>query len=112
MQNDMGDRRAHPRVVSQFAVVLARANRSAVYSVEDVSIVGARLIGELWLRDGDRVKLLLQLEGYPTVVEARVVRIERHDELRREIAVTFENLLGDAQDRIERFVTARHARTP
>lgn len=101
------DRRDHSRVDHQNpAMVLARHNSGRAFVIENISVSGARLVGELTLEVGECVQILFELDGCPVEVDARVVRAERQDMFRDRIAVVFMNLSAHHRDSIYRLVQA------
>lgn len=101
----MDERREHPRGdVTASAMVLARHNAGVAFSIESISVGGARLVGPLTLEAGEDVQLLFELEGTPVEVEGVVVRAERHDIINDRVAISFKNLSAAARALIHRAV--------
>lgn len=91
--SDESERREHPRInVAASAMLLVRHNPGVAFSIESISVSGARLVGPLTLEVGERVQLLFELEGVPIDVEGEVVRVERPDIMTDRVAVAFRNL--------------------
>ncbi|MDB4956926.1 MAG: hypothetical protein JWO36_4495 [Myxococcales bacterium] len=86
------------------AVVLARVSQTATFDVECLSAGGARLLGHLSLVSGEKIKMLIELDGIQISVEARVLRTDVGDDRSDRFAVAFQNLPPQIQDRIQRFV--------
>ena len=89
------------RPESTFAVVLARHSHSGTFAVENLSVGGALLVGELALVDGEVIKLLLELGGNPIVVSGQVVRVAKPSGDRRRVAVAFREVSPSSQGRIQ-----------
>ena len=99
------DRRGDSRVDHlKPAVVLARHNNGMAFVIENISLGGARLVGELTLEVGECVQILFELDGRPVEVDAEVVRVDRQDVFRDRIAVAFTNLSAPHRDAIRRLV--------
>jgi hypothetical protein len=90
------------RLIDRFAVVLAGLSVSGVFSIERLTPDAAVLIGELPVQIGERIKLLLHLEGHPTVIGATITALASHDEVRNEIVVAFEATTSEVRERIAR----------
>lgn len=101
------ERREHPRVGdSTIAMVLARHNSGVAFTIENISLGGARLTGPLTLEVGESIRLLFELEGHPIDVEGEVVRVDRQDIVTDRVAVAFKGLSDANRDAIRRLVRA------
>jgi len=95
------ERRAHPRAeVTQTAVVLARHNAGVEFTIESVSIGGARLAGPMSLAQGERVQILFEVNGRPIDVEAEVVRLMERTFDHDRVAVRFVKIDPSARELI------------
>jgi len=99
------ERRQHPRVaITSSAIVLARHNSGVAFSIESISVGGARLVGPLTLEVGETVQILFELEGTPIDVEGQVARVDRQDIMTDRVAVAFKNLSAEARASIQQLV--------
>ena len=105
MDSSSSERRQHPRLaVASSAIVLARHNSGVAFSIESISVGGARLVGPLTLEAGESIQILFELEGTPIDVEGRVVRVDRQDLATDRVAVAFKNLSEEARVSIQQLV--------
>lgn len=101
----MNNRREHPRVeVTAHAVILARHNEGVTFTIESISVGGARLVGPLTLEVGERVLVLFEVAGTPIDVEGEVVRAERQDMMNDRVAIAFKNVSETARSLIHQLV--------
>jgi c-di-GMP-binding flagellar brake protein YcgR len=100
------DRRRHPRAADLgiAAVVLVRHNPGVTLSIENLSIGGAMLVGELTLSAGELLQILFEVDGSPVEVAAEVVRVDRLDMTHDRIAVRFLGLDDVVSERIQRLI--------
>lgn len=102
---DGSERREQPRInLATNAILLVRHNPGVAFSIESISVGGARLAGPLTLEVGERVQLLFELEGTPIDVEGEVVRVDRPDIMTDRVAVAFRNLTVTSRAVIEQLV--------
>jgi hypothetical protein len=85
------------------AVVHARYDERGTFAIRDLSATGARLVGQLRLAEGERVKVEVDIEGQVLVLTADVVRT---DPQTSQIAVAFRDVSAEDVTRIERVVNA------
>ena len=94
------------RAVDMQAVVLARRNQHAQFSVESLSAGGALLVGGLALVRTESIRVMLEgPDGHPIDVAARVLRMELREDGLRAVAVQFVHVSADAHDRIRQLVS-------
>src|SRR5258705_3238528 len=106
MTNDDGggaERRSAPRVdVCTTAVVLARHNDGIAFTIESLSISGARMVGPLTLDRGERVTIMFEAAGHPIEVRGEVVRVERQTISDDRVAIRLVELSDETRDAIRR----------
>ncbi len=99
------ERRKHARVgVTQTAVVLARFNSGVEFTIESISVGGARLFGPLTLEEGERVQILFEVDGHPIDVHAEVISIVTRSVDRDRVLVRFVDLAPDTAERIRAMI--------
>lgn len=92
------ERRRDPRAeICASAIVLARHNDGVAFTIESISVSGARLAGPLALDVGERVHLLFEMDGHPVEVTGEVVRVDRQDLASDHIAVRFIEVAEDTR---------------
>jgi hypothetical protein len=107
------DRRVHPRAeVKKTAVVLARHNAGVTVTIESVSIGGARFVGPLTLREGERIQILFEVDGHPVDVGAEVIWGKPQDINHDRVAVRFVEIPDDAKELIHKLVLATFTEEP
>lgn len=84
--------------------MLARHNRGATFSIENISVGGCSLVGPITLSVGDRVQILFEVDGSPIDVSAEVVRADHLDIVNDRIAVKFLDVQDAAHELIQRLV--------
>jgi CheY-like chemotaxis protein len=100
----MFERRRSPRTQIR-ARALVRSRGKAMHAVlENLSAGGARLVGDLAVVPGQRLEVLLELEGEPARLDAVVVRVEDGDV--DDAAIEFRDVAPGVQDRIHELVVA------
>jgi CheY-like chemotaxis protein len=110
MSNDapFSEHRRHSRSeVVATATVFSTGEMHGTFLVQDLSVGGACLIGQLITQAGQRLNLLMQFPGKPTFSLRAVV--VRHDELgptRQRTAISFVELTAEQEDTIQEAVVA------
>lgn len=99
-----GDR-AHPRILTNMRAFVVVGSRQSPFTIDNISVGGARIIGTLALRLRQRVQLLLQLDTGLVNVEAEVVRIDTPDLLADQVAVRFVEPPPDVREAIREVVS-------
>jgi hypothetical protein len=84
----MGERR-DPRIRTNTRAVVWFGSRAAPFTIDNLSLGGARLIGSMALRLGQHVDIELELDTGPVKVTCEVVRVDTPDLLEDQIAVRF-----------------------
>jgi PilZ domain len=105
MTDTPDDRRARPRAGLPGVAVILRAGSAdpVAFAIRDLSANGARLVGRVQLVDGERIRVLLKLEGVELLVEAEVVRTEPQN---AQVAIAFRDLSSAAREMIEQTIDA------
>jgi hypothetical protein len=85
----MSEQRSAPRVGISTRATVSEGRRSAAFTIDSLSISGARLVGPLVLKLGQRIEIVLQLDTGPIQVDAEVVRVDTPDLMTDQIAVRF-----------------------
>ena len=107
MSDDI-DRRSSRRTTVPGTAIVLRGRETSTFAIENVSASGALLVGEVRLSLGERVRLLLHIDGQRSLgCEATVARVEDIFEGRYAVAVRYHDLDRSVQIRIESIV--RHA---
>jgi hypothetical protein len=81
--------RAHPRILTNTRASLFIGSRRVPFTIDNISVGGARLIGTLALRLGQRIHLFLELDVGMVEVDAEVVRVDTPDLIEDQVAVRF-----------------------
>lgn len=100
----MAGERAHPRILTNMRAYVVVGSRQSPFTIDNISVGGARIIGTLALRLRQRVQLVLQLDTGLVNVEAEVVRIDTPDLLADQVAVRFLDPPPDAREAIREVV--------
>src|SRR5688572_22542417 len=97
------DRRERPRVGLPGRATIARVFSDDRFEVtiRDLSTSGARLVGHAHLVEGERIRLMLDLDGVELAISADVVRTDSQN---AQVAVAFRDVPRDAQDTIDRSI--------
>ena len=99
------DRRRHPRAsMNHTATVLARHNTGVPFTIECLSIGGAKLRGPLTLDRGELIHVLFEIDGHPVEVGAEVIRVISEDIMTDHVAVRFITIESDARELIRELV--------
>jgi hypothetical protein len=81
--------RVHPRVLTNTRAYVVSGSRHTKFTIDNLSVGGARLIGTLALRLGQRIHLVLDLDIGLVELDAEVVRVDTPDLIEDQIAVRF-----------------------
>lgn len=81
-----------PRISARIQAFVTMGRRRVPFTVDSLSVTGARLVGPLALVRGQRVDITLELEGEIVEVGGEVVRVDTPDLLADQIAVRFIDL--------------------
>lgn len=100
------NRRSSRRVAVQLAAAVEAGKRRVAFTIENLSVGGARLSGSLPLIRGERLVISFVLDAMPVVVIAEVVRVHTEDLLTDQIAVSFVEPSAVAVARIEAFISS------
>ncbi len=85
----MTEQRRAPRAATSTRATVSDGRRAATFTIDSLSISGARLLGALALKLGDRVNIVLHVESGPVRVVGEVVRVDTPDLMTDQIAVRF-----------------------
>ena len=97
--------RAHPRVLTNTRAYVVSGSRHTKFTIDNLSVGGARLIGTLALRLGQRVHLVLDLDVGLVELDAEVVRVDTPDLLEDQIAVRFVDATPEVRDALRDVVS-------
>jgi hypothetical protein len=97
-----------PRVDAHLkAVVTAGPKRSVPFTIDSMSVTGARLTGPLALVLGQVLSVTFTASGHSVTIEVEVVRVDTADLLNDQVAVRFIKVPDEAKDAIQEFVRHR-----
>ena len=97
-----------PRVDANLkAVVTAGPKRSVPFTIDSMSVTGARLTGPLALVLGQVMSVTFTASGHSVTIEVEVVRVDTADLLNDQVAVRFIKVPNEAKDAIDDFVRQR-----
>ena len=97
-----------PRVDANLkAVVTAGPKRSVPFTIDSMSVTGARLTGPLALVLAQVVSVTFTASGHSVTIDVEVVRVDTADLLNDQVAVRFIKVPDDAKDAIQEFVRRR-----
>lgn len=95
------ERRRHPRTLSHTEAVVVTRHGVRHFTVSNLSVSGALLVGDHPLVPGQRIEVILRLPLYPEVrLVAEVIRCE-HDDALDEIAIAFVHHDDRTEDHIQ-----------
>jgi hypothetical protein len=92
--------RSYKNMPTATATVVRSNNESARFAIRDLSPGGARLVGELHVHEGERLRLQIEL-AEPIEIDAEVTLV---DQQRKLAEVAFRGVAGDALAQIERAI--------
>lgn len=87
----------------------AGPKRSVPFTIDSMSVTGARLTGPLTLAKGQALSVTFTANERSVTIEVEVVRVDTADLLTDQIAVRYLAVPDDAKDAIEEFVRQRLA---
>src|SRR4051812_7474300 len=95
-----------PRVATSIVATVAAGKRSGVkFTIENISVSGAKLEGPLTLGKGERITIVFTADGQSVTVQAEVVRVDTADLMTDQIAARFIDPSADVQKAIQGLVT-------
>jgi hypothetical protein len=80
-------------------------SRRAPFTIDNLSVTGARLIGGIALRKGQQIDIELELDTGPVKVMGEVVRVDTPDLMEDQIAVRFLDAPQDVRAAIHEVVS-------
>jgi hypothetical protein len=107
----VGERR-DPRIQTNTRAMVWLGTRAAPFTIDNLSLGGARLIGSMALRLGQQIAIELALDSGPVKVVGEVVRVDTPDLLEDQIAVRFVDLSSDVRTALRATVSRRLAEVP
>jgi hypothetical protein len=81
--------RADPRIETNTRATVSKGTRKVPFVIDNLSLGGARLIGELALQKGQKIDITLELDTGMVDVIGEVVRVDTPDLMTDQIAVRF-----------------------
>jgi hypothetical protein len=81
--------RATPRVDTNTRATVTKGTRKVPFTINNLSLGGARLVGPLALQKGQRIEITLELDSGTVSVIGEVVRVDTPDLMDDQIAVRF-----------------------
>lgn len=72
-------------------------SRAAQFTIDNLSIGGARLVGSMVLRLGQQIDIEFEVDAGPIKVTGEVVRVDTPDLIEDQIAVRFLNVTSEAR---------------
>jgi len=109
-----GEKRRHPRTsaISGQSVVFSQGRYAGTFAIKNLSASGALLVGDVTLKFGERVKLLLELAGNRHFsMAAMVVRRGLSESGEQVFAVAFKDLSVLAETTLHQLVVQAEAST-
>ena len=79
-------------------------SRAAPFTIDNLSLGGARLVGTMALRLGQQIDIEFTVDAGPVKVTGEVVRVDTPDLLEDQIAIRFVNLAADVRTAIRETV--------
>ncbi len=94
-----------PRVPTSIVATVTAGKRLGVrFTIENISITGAKLEGPLTLAKGERIMILFTAEGHSVQLAAEVVRVETADLMTDQIAARFIDPSDETKEAIQALV--------
>lgn len=103
--------RAHPRIDTNTRATVTKGTKQVPFTIDNLSLGGARLIGELALLKGQKIEITLELDSGSVTVLGEVVRVDTPDLMTDQIAVRFVDPTPEAKAAI-RDVVMRTLKDP
>lgn len=96
--------RANPRVDTNTRATVTKGKNKVPFVIDNLSLGGARLVGELALQKGQKIDITLELDTGQVNVVGEVVRVDTPDLMTDQIAVRFLEPTEEAQAAIKEVV--------
>jgi hypothetical protein len=93
--------RADPRIETNTRATVTKGNKQVPFVIDNLSLGGARLIGELALQKGQKIQITLELDSGTVNVTGEVVRVDTPDLMTDQIAVRFLDPTDEAKAAIK-----------
>lgn len=93
--------RANPRIDTNTRATVTKGNRQVPFVIDNLSLGGARLVGELALQKGQKIEITLELDSGTVNVTGEVVRVDTPDLMTDQIAVRFLDPTAEAKAAIK-----------
>ncbi len=94
-----------PRVPTSILATVTAGKRTGVrFTIENISITGAKLEGPLTLARGERIGILFTAAGHSVQLSAEVVRVETADLMTDQIAARFIDPTPEDKEAIQALV--------
>lgn len=77
------------RVPTSIVATVTAGKRSVPFTIENISVSGAKLEGPLSLKKGEHIIILFEAEGHSVRLTAEVMRVESPDLMTDQIAARF-----------------------
>jgi hypothetical protein len=77
------------RVPTSIVATVTAGKRCEPFSIENISVSGAKLEGPLSLKKGEHITILFEAEGHSVRLAAEVMRVETPDLMTDQIAARF-----------------------
>ncbi len=100
------ERRAAPRVATTLAATVTAGKRTIDFTVENLSVTGARLVGQMPMTVGQRLRVTFSLDGVSVDVHADVVRVQSPNLLTDRAAVRFVDVCARSRAAIAALVAS------
>lgn len=85
----MSEQRRAPRIETKTRATVSDGRRKVEFTIDSLSVSGARLVGPLALQRGHRIDIVLELETGRVELVGEVVRVDTPDLMTDQIAVRF-----------------------
>ena len=93
--------RADPRIETNTRATVSKGTKKVPFVIDNLSLGGARLIGELALQKGQKIDITLELDSGTVNVLGEVVRVDTPDLMTDQIAVRFLDPTDEAKAAIK-----------
>lgn len=93
--------RANPRIDTNTRATVTKGNKQVPFTIDNLSLGGARLIGELALQKGQKIEITLELDSGTVNVKGEVVRVDTPDLMTDQVAVRFIDPTDEAKAAIK-----------
>lgn len=92
------------RVHTSIVATVTAGKRSVPFTIENISVSGAKLEGPLSLKKGEHIVILFEAEGHSVQLTAEVMRVETPDLMTDQIAARFIDPSPDDREVIQHLV--------